>query len=69
MINRRDFLTGVSGTVALRRASGYARAVSLPDHTLAERLASDPLRPQFHFLSAANWMNDPNGPIYWNGLR
>lgn len=30
-------------------------------------LAEDPRRPQFHLLPAANWMNDPNGPIYWNG--
>jgi beta-fructofuranosidase len=25
------------------------------------------LRPQFHLLPKANWMNDPNGPIYWRG--
>jgi beta-fructofuranosidase len=30
-------------------------------------LADDPLRPRFHFLPPANWMNDPNGPIYWKG--
>ncbi len=30
-------------------------------------LASDPRRPQFHLLPAANWMNDPNGPTIWNG--
>lgn len=30
-------------------------------------LATDPRRPQFHLLPAANWMNDPNGPIYWKG--
>lgn len=28
-------------------------------------LASDHHRPQYHFLPPANWMNDPNGPIYW----
>ncbi len=33
----------------------------------AATLAADPLRPQFHLLPAANWMNDPNGPIYWEG--
>ena len=33
----------------------------------AARLAADPHRPRYHFLPAANWMNDPNGPIYWNG--
>ena len=30
-------------------------------------LAEDPYRPLFHFLPPANWMNDPNGAIYWNG--
>jgi beta-fructofuranosidase len=37
------------------------------ESSLAVRLAADPLRPQFHLLPARNWMNDPNGPIYWNG--
>jgi beta-fructofuranosidase len=31
------------------------------------RLAADPLRPRFHLLPAHNWMNDPNGPLFWNG--
>jgi beta-fructofuranosidase len=30
-------------------------------------LASDPDRPQYHLLPPANWMNDPNAPVYWNG--
>jgi len=34
---------------------------------LQSRLAVDPLRPQFHLLPAKNWMNDPNGPIFWKG--
>jgi len=25
-------------------------------------------RPQFHFTPAANWMNDPNGMFYYDGL-
>ena len=29
------------------------------------KLAVDPMRPQFHLLPARNWMNDPNGPIYY----
>src|SRR3954447_16336473 len=33
----------------------------------ASTLASDPQRPQYHLLPAKNWMNDPNGPIYWKG--
>jgi beta-fructofuranosidase len=31
------------------------------------KLAVDHQRPKYHFLPAANWMNDPNGPIYWKG--
>jgi beta-fructofuranosidase len=26
-----------------------------------------PYRPQYHFLAPANWMNDPNGPIFYKG--
>jgi len=28
---------------------------------------SDPRRPAYHFHTPAQWMNDPNGPIYYNG--
>ena len=34
---------------------------------LCRKLASDPLRPQFHLMPSHNWMNDPNGPIYFGG--
>lgn len=34
---------------------------------LCRKLASDPLRPQYHLLPAHNWMNDPNGPIFFRG--
>jgi beta-fructofuranosidase len=37
------------------------------DAELQAKLANDPMRPQFHLLPAKNWMNDPNGPIYFNG--
>lgn len=30
-------------------------------------LTNDPHRPRFHFLPPANWMNDPNGLIQWEG--
>ena len=28
---------------------------------------ADPHRPLYHFLPPANWMNDPNGAIFWKG--
>ncbi|GAC1538074.1 MAG: glycoside hydrolase family 32 protein [Herpetosiphon sp.] len=34
---------------------------------LRTRIASDPHRPVYHFMPEANWMNDPNGLIQWNG--
>lgn len=27
----------------------------------------DPLRPIYHLMTAANWINDPNGPIFFDG--
>jgi beta-fructofuranosidase len=64
--SRRSFLrvAAVSGTY-----------VSFPLHfrpllaaeNLQAKLAADPLRPQFHLLPVKNWMNDPNGPIFWKG--
>ncbi len=30
-------------------------------------MSHDPHRPQYHFLPASNWMNDPNGLIQWKG--
>lgn len=27
----------------------------------------EPYRPRFHFSPAQNWMNDPNGPVYYKG--
>ena len=29
--------------------------------------ARDAHRPRYHFLPPANWMNDPNGPIFFDG--
>jgi len=33
----------------------------------AMHLAADRQRPQIHLLPSANWMNDPNAPIFWMG--
>jgi beta-fructofuranosidase len=54
-MRRREFLA-LAGAVPLA-------AAGVP----ASKLASDPHRPQYHLMPAANWMNDPNGPIFWQG--
>jgi sucrose-6-phosphate hydrolase SacC (GH32 family) len=42
----------------LARANEAVRAASA-------RAQADPDRPTFHVLAPAQWMNDPNGPIYY----
>ncbi len=62
---RRSFLSWTA-IVALR--SGFHRLIAQQDDRVAEAtLAADPMRPQFHLLPVRNWMNDPNGPIYFDG--
>jgi beta-fructofuranosidase len=45
---------------ALERANASVAA-------FAERAASDPSRPIYHLTSPAHWINDPNGPVYFDG--
>lgn len=66
-VDRRDVLSGLLGTAAFSALHPNLRAAEVLAHATPSNLASDPLRPQFHLLPAANWMNDPNGPIYWQG--
>lgn len=60
-MKRRDLLT-LPATAALAFSANPKPAKLTPG-----QLAADPQRPKFHLLPAANWMNDPNGPIYWKG--
>ncbi len=56
--------------VAVGAVAGLPRGMGAQAGTeaaLEARLAGDPMRPQFHLLPARNWMNDPNGPIYFKG--
>jgi beta-fructofuranosidase len=65
--NRRAFLQGLTGAAGIA-ALGHARLLAPVFASVSPGdLATDPRRPQFHLLPAANWMNDPNGPIFWNG--
>ncbi|MBI4604359.1 MAG: glycoside hydrolase family 32 protein [Planctomycetes bacterium] len=33
----------------------------------AEKASRDPMRPAYHVRAPANWINDPNGPIFFKG--
>ena len=63
---RRNFLRTAAASTAIAALPKSSLCVT-PDEALQSKLAADPLRPQFHLLPAKNWMNDPNGPIYWKG--
>ena len=51
---------GESTNEAIVRATAAVQAA-------APRAQADPGRPIFHVTSPAQWMNDPNGPIYYKG--
>lgn len=67
ILSRRDFLARMAGTASLAASSQFVFLRDALAAVPAAAMASDPRRPQFHLLPAANWMNDPNGPIYWKG--
>ncbi len=62
-LDRRRFVAalGLAAGTALASRRVRALAASTPD------LAQDPNRPELHFVAPHNWMNDPNGPIWWKG--
>lgn len=46
------------------------RQLAQANRTVAEtanKIAADPQRPAYHLMTAANWINDPNGPVYFDG--
>jgi len=51
---------GAGTNEAIVRATAAMQAV-------VPRAQADPARPLFHIISPAQWMNDPNGPIFFKG--
>ena len=64
---RRQFVGRGALLAAASQVTHIERLLAGALSASAAELASDPRRPQYHLLPAANWMNDPNGPIYWKG--
>lgn len=57
-MNRRRFLAAGAGTSALRAQESPG---------LQKRIAGDRHRPKYHIAAPANFLNDPNGPLFWKG--
>lgn len=69
MVSRRTFLSTVSALAASSAVPLriFGQAPVGEGEVPETQIAADPLRPRFHLLPARNWMNDPNGPIFFNG--
>jgi beta-fructofuranosidase len=71
MASRRDFLALSAATLLGGRtgppSSKGVRAEQVKNEPLQKKLAADLHRPRYHLMPPANWMNDPNGPLFWKG--
>ena len=65
--SRRQFLRASGAAAALPLLPKLHAKKRSESSELCTKLAGDALRPQYHLLPASNWMNDPNGPIYYRG--
>ncbi|MGA8028465.1 MAG: glycoside hydrolase family 32 protein [Bryobacteraceae bacterium] len=72
VIDRRTFLassalwvTHTARTSARTKALGNATEV--PDQELLQKIANDPLRPQFHLSPEAGFVGDPCAPRFFKG--
>ena len=48
----------------------YEQLLADANRAVAETAAAigdDPQRPAYHLMTAANWINDPNGPVFYDG--
>jgi beta-fructofuranosidase len=70
-LNRRTFLKSIASGSAtgllLSKSSRWSLAEINEAQNQIAAVAHDPLRPEFHLMPPHNWMNDPDGPIWWKG--
>ena len=66
-MNRRRFLISSLASSVVGTARLHGLAYPREQAAVRERLRRDPLRPQFHLLPRANWMNDPCAPRFFQG--
>jgi levanase len=66
---KRRLLGVVTGLITLAGlVVGYSSWANASGTTSGDQNTyQEPYRPQFHYSPAQNWMNDPNGLIYYNG--
>lgn len=63
-LSKREFLkAGVGGVGIL----GAGRFLTASAFGYSDRLYDEKFRPQFHFSAMKNWINDPNGLVYYKG--
>jgi beta-fructofuranosidase len=67
MSSRRLFLTALAGASAAAAWPFRLRGMMPLFEADVAAIAQDSNRPECHLLPPHNWMNDPNGPIFWKG--
>jgi beta-fructofuranosidase len=66
-LDRRRFLSIFGSSTVAAILSRRAASAMAEDSAALSGIANDPSRPEYHLLPPHNWMNDPNGPIWWKG--
>nr|WP_275889569.1 fibronectin type III domain-containing protein [Nakamurella flavida] len=60
---------GLAGPAAAAVPAGIASAVTIaPAVSAPAEQEAEPYRPDFHYTPEKNWMNDPNGLVYYQGV-